>query len=122
MVPPVDEWVAQHLYGPGADPTATYVALADGEAVGYAKLRLSPARPRAAVHAMTAVKRAWRGRGVATALKRAQIAWAIEHGLERLEAMNELRNEPMRRINEKLGYTPTPGRIHLRGPAVSGGG
>ena len=94
-------------------------ALAGGDAVGYAKLRLSPARPGAAAHAMTAVKRAWRGRGVASALKRAQIRWALEHGLEVLETTNELRNAPMRRINEKLGYAPAPGRIHLRGPLAA---
>ena len=62
------------------------------------------------------MKRAWRGRGIAGALKRAQIAWAIEAGLERLEAGNEVRNEPIRRLNQRLGYRPAPGRILLRGP------
>ena len=40
--------------------------------------------PSEAWHDMTAVARAWRGRGVAGALKRATIAWAIEHGLDRI--------------------------------------
>ena len=113
---PVDEWLEQHLYAAGNDPASTFVALADGEAVGYAKLRLSPARPGSAFHGMTAVKRAWRGRGIASALKRAQIAWAVAQGLEVLETTNELRNAPMRAINLKLGYTPAPGRVFLEGP------
>ena len=65
---------------------------------------------------MTGVKRAWRGRGVAGALKRAQIAWAKEQGYERLSTTNELRNEPIRRLNERLGYREAPGHIVVRGP------
>jgi GNAT superfamily N-acetyltransferase len=65
---------------------------------------------------MTGVKRAWRGRGIAGALKRAQIGWAKEQGYERLATHNELRNEPIRRLNEHLGYKEAPGRIIFRGP------
>jgi len=61
-----------------------------------------------------------RGRGVAGALKRAQIRWALANGLERLETTNELRNEPMQRVNLGLGYRPTPGRITLEGPLSAG--
>ena len=63
---------------------------------------------------MTGVKRAWRGRGIAGALKRAQIAWAKEQGYERLATTNELRNEPIRRLNARLGYREAPGHIVVR--------
>jgi hypothetical protein len=33
---------------------------------------------------------------------------------------SEERNEPMRRLNEKLGYLPEPGMIVLRGPLAAG--
>ena len=65
---------------------------------------------------MTGVKRAWRRRGIAAALKRAQIAWARERGYELLATQNEMRNEPMRKLNERLGYRPAPGRVVMRGP------
>ena len=65
------------------------------------------------------MKRAWRGCGIARALKRAEIAWAKSAGYERLSTTNELRNEPIRRLNERLGYRPVPGRIFLRGPLAS---
>jgi RimJ/RimL family protein N-acetyltransferase len=65
---------------------------------------------------MTGVKRRWRGRGVAGALKRAQIAWAKEQGFERLQTQNEIRNEPIRRLNERLGYRVAAGRVIVRGP------
>jgi GNAT superfamily N-acetyltransferase len=62
------------------------------------------------------VKRSWRRRGLAGALKRTQIAWAKERGYERVATQNEMRNEPIRRLNERLGYRPSPGRIIMRGP------
>jgi GNAT superfamily N-acetyltransferase len=110
---PFESWVARW------DPDRTFVAVADGAAVGYAKLHVSGARPHVGWHRMTAVRRAWRGRGIAGALKRAQIAWAREAGLEWLEATNEIRNEPIRRLNLKLGYRDAPGRVWLRGPLAS---
>ena len=65
---------------------------------------------------MTGVRRDWRGRGVATALKRAQITAAQEAGLRRLRTQNDLANSAMRRVNEKLGYLPRLTWIHLGGP------
>jgi mycothiol synthase len=111
-----DEWLHQHFHLPPARPDATFVALAGEQAIGYAKLQVSPARPTGGSHGMTAVRRAWRGRGIAGALKRAQIGWALANGLERLETTNEVRNEPMQRVNLGLGYRPTPGSITLEGP------
>ena len=69
-----------------------------------------------AVHVGTGVKRAWRGRGVATALKATQIAWAKEAGYSRLETSNDTRNESILRLNESFGYTERPSVLTLRGP------
>lgn len=69
-------------------------------------------------HAMTGVRRAYRGRGIALALKRAQIAAARIAGLHELRAANELGNAPMRRINEVLGYERIALNVHLEGPAA----
>ena len=116
VMEPFEEWLAHHMQGPGDPPEATFLALAGDELVGYAKFSLSAPRVTTAHHDMTGVKRAWRGRGVAGALKRAQIRWAKEQGYERLLTQNEMRNEPIRRLNERLGYRPQPGRVILRGP------
>jgi mycothiol synthase len=113
---PFEDWLAHDMRGAGDRPEATFVALAGDEVVGYAKFSLTEARPETAFHDMTGVRRAWRGRGVAGALKSAQIAWAKRSGYERLETTNELRNEPIRRLNERLGYCPAPGRVLLQGP------
>jgi GNAT superfamily N-acetyltransferase len=112
LPPPFERFVAAHLHG-----AAIFAALADNDVIGYAKL---VARPdgRTADHGITAVKREWRNRGVARALKRAQIAWAKANGIERLTASNEERNAPMQRVNASLGYRVVPGRVRLRAPVA----
>jgi GNAT superfamily N-acetyltransferase len=112
---PYDEWLSMDMQGAGDRPEATFVALAQDEVVAYAKLSLSRARPVVAMHDITGVRRAWRGRGIARALKAAEIAWAVENGFERLETQNEERNEPIRRLNERYGYVVTPGAVTVRG-------
>ena len=112
----IDRWRAAYLEGPSALPGGCFVALADGEAVGIAGLTALDARPGTAEHLLTGVRRAWRGRGIATALKRAQIEWARSAGLERLVTTNDETNVPMRGINARLGYEPRPGAIVVRGP------
>jgi GNAT superfamily N-acetyltransferase len=104
--------------GPGDKPEATFVALVQGEVVGFSKFSLTEAQPTVAFHDLTGVRRAWRGRGIGGALKRTQIAWAKERGYERLSTMNEERNEPIRKLNERYGYRPVPGRIFVRGPVA----
>ena len=111
-----EEWLSMDMQGAGDRPEATFVALAGDEVVAYAKLSLSRARPTVAMHDMTGVRRAWRGGGIARALKAAEIAWAHANGYERLETQNEERNEPIRRLNERFGYVVEPGSVTVRGP------
>lgn len=97
---------------------AVAVDTGSGAVVGYSNLMLVPGNPALAWHGMTAVRRAWRGRGIAGALKRATIAWAASHGLEAIETANDVDNAPMRAVNRRLGYRPLPDEIMFQGPAV----
>jgi RimJ/RimL family protein N-acetyltransferase len=117
-----ERWRASNLEGPAALPHACTVALVGDEVVGYAALLARPAEPGTGEHQLTAVKRAWRGRGIATALKRAQIAWAAENGFERLATYNDETNLPMRAVNARLGYEPQPPIVLVRGPLASPSG
>jgi GNAT superfamily N-acetyltransferase len=117
-IEPFEQWLSMDMQGAGDRPEATFVAFAGDEVVAYAKLALSRARPTVAMHDITGVKRAWRGRGIAGALKAAEIAWAKENGFERLETQNEERNEPIRRLNQRHGYVVEPGSVTVRGPLV----
>ena len=113
-VDPYDVWLSKDMQGAGDRPEATFIAIADGEVAGYAKLSLSSSDSKIAFHDMTGVRRKFRGRGIASALKRAEIAWAKQAGYESLETNNEARNEPIRRLNEHHGYTLRPGLVVLR--------
>jgi mycothiol synthase len=115
---PFEDWMAHHLQRPADSPEATFIALAGQEVAGYAKLSLTA--PTAAGHAMTCVKRAWRGRGIATALKAAEINWALANGYTELHTSNEQRNTPINRLNARLGYQPRTGQTHLVGPIIDG--
>jgi mycothiol synthase len=118
-VPPFETWLANDMQGVSDRPEAVFVALAGDEVVGYAKLAFPQASSRV-FHDLTGVKRSWRRRGIAAALKRTQIRWAKEQGYAQLVTGNEARNEPIRRLNERHGYRVEPGRIVLR-KDLSGG-
>ena len=111
----LERWRERHL-GPLALWEQSFAAVAGGEVVGYAIL--GRAVPGVAEHWMTGVARDWRGRGIAKALKQAQIVAAREAGIEVLRTQNDLGNAPMRRVNEQLGYRPSVEWIHLSGPVL----
>jgi GNAT superfamily N-acetyltransferase len=113
----LEEFVARDVDRVGVPRDGFVIAVdeATDEVAGYANLLLQPGGT-VAFHDMTAVRPAWRGRGIATTLKHATIAWAIGAGLEALETGNDETNAPMRAVNARLGYQPLPDVIGLQGP------
>jgi mycothiol synthase len=87
------------------DPDAMFVALADGEVIGCAGLLPDTDDPGRAEHALTAVRRDWRRRGVAAALKRTSLAWAASRGLREVYTWTQRGNDDMRALNTHLGFT-----------------
>jgi len=110
----LDEWLERDMRGGGDRPEAVFVAIEDGEVLGYAKLAFSEETTERAFHDLTGVKRAHRGRGIAAVLKSAQIAWAKENGYRTLQTSNEVRNAPIRHLNAKHGYVLEPGVVIVR--------
>jgi GNAT superfamily N-acetyltransferase len=111
-----DEFATRALSGPKFIPEATFVAVQDGEVIGYGQLGWMDQADGIGDHQMLAVRRAWRGRGIASALKAAQIVWALDNGLTELRTGNEERNAPARAVNAKFPYTPLPDQLLYRGP------
>jgi len=95
-------------------PEATFVALADGEIVGMAGLLHDLDRPERAENALTAVRRDWRGRGLARLLKESAIAWAAAHGIREIYTWTQTGNEGMQAVNERLGYVSRDISISVR--------
>jgi len=111
--PPYDDWALEELRGP-----VVFGAFDGGRMVAYAALVTCPASPEVLHHGFTAVVRSHRGRGIATALKREQIAWAAGHGYRELATQTQEGNEPMRAVNAKLGYRENLAWILVRREAV----
>ena len=113
-----EQFAAQQLAGPRYIPEATFVALEGGQVVGYGKLGWIDRSAGIADHDMLAVRRAWRGRGIAQSLKAAQITWAIDNGLTELRTGNEERNTAARAVNAHFPYSPMPDGLSFRGPCA----
>ena len=114
----IEAFVARDVERVGIPGDAFMLAVdvGSGEVAGYASLIYAAGSTSVAYHDMTAVRRTYRGRGIAGALKRATIAWGIDHGLEALETGNDEDNAPMRAVNLSLGYRPVPDWLGLQGP------
>lgn len=111
--PPYEEWVARE-----ADSSpAAFVALDGGTVVGYARLYELPGHRLE--NGLTAVRRSHRRRGLALALKRAQLSWAAEHGYREIITSTVSGNDAMRAVNARLGYRPLKEEIVVEGPVPS---
>lgn len=96
-------------------PEGSFFALADGELVGMAGLIRDDDRPERAENSLSAVRRDWRRRGVASLLKRTALAWAAANGLREVYTWTQNGNAAMRAVNESLGYTTRSVGIRVRG-------
>jgi GNAT superfamily N-acetyltransferase len=96
------------------DPDAMFVALADDEVVGCAGLMPDPDQPRRAEHGLTAVRRDWRRRGVASALKRTTLAWAAANGFTEVYTWTQRNNDDMRALNTHLGFSTRSESIRMQ--------
>jgi len=106
----LEKWIAEEGTGVAE---ASFVAL-DGDAiVGYAGMQPD------GEHGLTAVRRSHRGRGIATHLKRRQLAWAARAGVKELITFTQGQNSAMQRVNELLGYIPEPAWLKLKAPLES---
>ena len=119
IVPPLAQWADEDATGPGVLHEASLVAVAGGRVVGFSGLLRRAADPRLAEHGLTAVARSHRGRGIATALKRRQIAWAARHGYREIVTWTQAGNAAMQAVNRKLGYLERPAWVRLEAPLAA---
>lgn len=106
-----EQW---YEWGLRAHPPESYlIALEDGRVLGYGYLEHEGDEWRVG---FMAIARDARDRGVAGAIKRAQTAWAKEHGITSLRTANEVRLVGLIGLNRRIGYRPLYEEIVLRGP------
>ena len=112
------DWRAETIDVPGALPGLSLVALDGDEVVGWSGLVALGGEEGVAENLLTGVRRAARGRGIATALKREQARRAKAAGLRRIETTNDEANAPMRAVNARLGFEAEPVWLLVRGPLL----
>jgi GNAT superfamily N-acetyltransferase len=119
-----EEWEEHVLRHPLLAPAGSFVALVDGEAAALSLLTADPESGRA-MSWMTGTRRAYRGRGLALAVKLASIQWAAANGITRMLTLNDATNAPMLAVNRRLGYESIGRRLEwlkeLEGTASSPG-
>ena len=84
---PHERWLAE------SEGRIFHVALEGRRVVGFATLAPLAARPGVLEHELTAVLRSHRRRGIAEALKRAQLAWAAAAGYRQLVTYTQEGND-----------------------------
>jgi GNAT superfamily N-acetyltransferase len=97
------QFVAAEIDHPKFLADACFIAVQDGEFVGYSNL--SPSEDGFNTE-MTGVRPTHRGQGVATVLKLHGIRYTQAQGKSRLETQNDAVNTAMIALNQKLGFVP----------------
>jgi mycothiol synthase len=99
----LESWLAEAATLPGG----SFVAFEGQDIVGYAGLMRWADDATKAEHGLTVVRRDRRRRGLASALKERQIAWAAANGIRHLVTSTQTGNENMQEVNARLGYVTT---------------
>src|SRR5262245_61001327 len=104
----LEQFAAVEVDHPSSLHDACFIAVKDGDYVGYSRLVEAP---EGFSTDMTGVLRAYRGQGLATLLKLRGIRYTQEHGGRRVSVVNDAVNVAMLGLNEKLGFVREGGQI-----------
>ena len=85
-------------------PDALFIAMHGDDYVGVSDVSRFEAMPSGLTQGFTGVRREYRRRGLATALKVAGIVYAQSHGYQIIQAFNKPEQSAIRELNEKLGF------------------
>jgi len=105
-----EEWEDHILRHPLFTPAGSFLALVDGDAAAVSLLSADTESGRA-MSMFTGTRRAYRGRGLALAVKLASTHWCATNGITRMFTYNDATNAPMLAVNARLGYEPLGRRV-----------
>jgi GNAT superfamily N-acetyltransferase len=113
---PFELFIAHTIDSPNAAPDAFFIAKDGARYAGMSGLYRPMAEPGIIYQGLTGVLREYRGRGIAMALKLQTVRYAREHGYIEIRTWNDVRNQPMLRINDALGFARQPAWINFEKP------
>ena len=111
------DWV---LNSPGSMPEAIFIAKDGDRYVGLTELFRNEALPDTLQTGFTGIRREYRGRGIALALKLRALRWAKPRGYREVRTWNSTLNAPMLGINVRLGFVKQPAWITFGKDLASG--
>jgi mycothiol synthase len=118
--PPFEEWCNTYLTGPTFDPDTYFVALDGDTYVGYSYGNINAeSAPVQFMTGVTAVRREYRRKGIATALKVHIIRLIKTRGVEEIFTTNDSQN-PMYQLNLHIGFVPQPSWVRMEKALAEG--
>ena len=108
-----EQWEAFELKNPNLLPEGYMIAKEGSKYVGLCTVWSIDKEPRSLVQGNTGVRREYRGRGIAVALKLRVIEFARQNGYEKVKTWNASDNAVMLAVNTKLGFKREVGWITL---------
>lgn len=108
---PLDHFRRVLIEHPDLLPDGFFIAKAGDLYVGESFVFRVPAEPGHLSQALTGVRRKYRGKGIAIALKLHVILYAKTHGYTLIKTWNDSENLPILSLNEKLGFVRQPAWI-----------
>lgn len=110
--PTYDQWRQYLMESPDSDLNGTFIAVDGDDWVGVSGCTFRNASD--AYTWFTGTLAAYRGKGIAMALKLSCIEYVQAKGRARMWTNNDSENPAMLRINEKLGYQAEPGWYQIQ--------
>jgi GNAT superfamily N-acetyltransferase len=108
-----EQWEAFELKNPGLIPDCYFIASDGPRYVGLSFAVRSDKEPRTLYQLLTGVRREYRGRGVAIALKLRVVDFARQNQYDKIKTWNDSDNAPMLGVNTKLGFKRQVGWITM---------
>jgi len=87
-----------------------FVAVHGSDYVGVCQL-FKPAKPKSLHNGITGVRKEYRRRGIALALKVSTIRFAQQHKITTITTYNASNNQPVLQMNKKLGFRKLPAEL-----------
>ena len=109
-----EQWEALSLRNPRLLPEGYVLAKHGSNYVGLSNVLRNDTEPQVLSQDDTGVRREYRGRGIATALKVKVIEYGKTNGYTRVETWNDSINAPMLAVNTKLGFKRQVGWIMMQ--------